>query len=283
MFTLKEDISIYIIFYSFFFLFQKDKLRFTLYFTIPLLYYFILIPYITNFLDQSNKVNWLENWGEYGSSYFEIIYFLLKNPSIVLNKVFFKKNVWIDFLGSFSFLSLGNYASLFCMLPILFLHILSNRIWHNSLYHYYSYSVLPIAWIGVVNYIRKIRVRSFYIFIFLGISLYFSSLDAHYPLKFPNSHFDLDSILEVSQKIPKGVDVQVSPQLGVFLSRTNSLFPIRENLLWKDYVLFQPSPFGKEEENSRVLEFLEKAEKIGEIELVIQKKSVKLYRKVKTR
>lgn len=279
--ALKEDISLYLAFYSFVFLFKKDFIRFISYFIVCILYYFLFIPFIWDVLDQSARVNWLENWLEYGNTTSEIFFYLLKNPSVIFYKFFSKRNVWINFLGSFSFLNVLNLQYLVSIFLILVIHLLSNRTWHNSLYHYYSYSLLPLVWLGLMESIQKFRIRSFHLHIFVGISFYFSSLDFHYPLKFLKPDPKLNLIQEAIQKIPENTSVQASHHIGIFISRKNSLYKL-ETQPFRDYILFCPSPFLNHEENHRAIEFLKSAEKKKEISLIFEKNSVKLYGKLKT-
>ncbi|MCX7999325.1 MAG: DUF2079 domain-containing protein, partial [Leptospiraceae bacterium] len=225
--------------------------------------------------------NWLENWMEYGNTLPEIFFYLLKNPSLMIYKFFLKRKIWIDFLGSFSFLSFLNLQYIISICLILSIHLLSNRMWHNSLYHYYSYSLLPITWIGITESVSKLKIRSFHIHILVGVSLYFSSLDTLYPLKFLKSNPDLIAIQEAIQKIPENTSVQASHHLGCLISRKNSLYKFQTQP-FREVILFQSSPFLSNGENQKALEFLKTAEKKKEIFLVFEKNFVKLYRKRKT-
>jgi hypothetical protein len=137
---------------------------------------------------------------------------------------------------------------------------------------------LFINWIAIVQGFTKLRLFSYHIFFVIGISFYFSSLDSHYPLKFLKPRPEIYTIQEAIQKIPPFHSVQASHHVGIFLNNQNPLYPLSFPV-WKEYILFHPSPFLAHEKNHDMEEFLKNEEKIGEIYLIYEKNSVKLYRK----
>jgi uncharacterized membrane protein len=277
----KEDIAIYLVFFSFYFLFKKENARFLGYFSFCLLYYFFIIPYFQNQLDQSTKENWLHIWGKYGQSIPEIILYIIKNPNLILMEIWNRKSVAIDLLGSFSFIPLGSLIIYSSLISILGLHILSTRIWHNSFYHYYSYSILPTLWVGVLDiFSKKPKISIQLLALFFGIGLYFSGNDKHFPLTFQQiTEPNFSSIQFAIAKIPKGSSVQVSFQIGALLSRSNPVYPIQAGFVTKDYLLFVPSPLLSKEETNRIEKNLKKQEEDGKIILVFSQNLVKMYKK----
>lgn len=276
---LKEDISIYMSLFSFYFLFEKKYLSFIYYFFTPIIYHFLFIPFAQSFLDQSTTQNWLHIWEGFGNSIPKILLFFLKNPKIIFLQIWNKKKTLVDLYGNFSFLPLASFKILLTASCIVCIHLLSSRIWHNSFYHYYAYSILPSFWIGVLDFFsKKKQLSQTTLFLFLAVSLYFGSLDKHYPLSYPTPSEDFEIMQEIISKIPFKAEIQVSFQLGALLPRHLKLYPLKNLDNPKEYLLYAPSQFQTESEQKLEAE-LKKMEVLGKIILVIEKKRVKLYKK----
>lgn len=241
---LKEDIAIYLFCLGIFFIFEKN-FRYAVLISLTSLVYFLFVPsFFQGFLNKSAEVNWLQDWSKWGNSYSEILLNIITNPLRLIETVFLKIKVLKQFLLSFSPVILFYPSIILVSLPIFALHFISDRIWYNTLYNYYSYTVAPFFILGMIFSIHKIKESKYRNFtnsillVCIGISLYASSGDQSFPYKKiitdPNRVKD---VLEITDTIQKNKAVAAQFDLGGFIPRANFLYPLHEKNLDKDYIL----------------------------------------------
>lgn len=241
---LKEDISIYTSFLGIYFIFRKEYRIGSLILIISLFYFFFVPSFFRSKIDSSASVNWLEDWSYWGKSYYEIIVSLVSRPFEVISILFAKWKVIKDFLISFSPIILFDVSIIVISLPIFILHFISSRIWYNTLYNYYSYTVISFWVLGFILSMEKIRKTKWKRYLLpillfsISISLYRNSNDK----LFPTSLYTLDSVRlnaieEIIEIIPPNQTVSSQFDLGGFVKRVNPIFPLHEKNLDKDYLL----------------------------------------------
>lgn len=238
---IKEDLSIYtglLLLASG--VLRKDK-KLILLFFIALSYY-ISIKYIKVFLGLREEINWLENWSRWGSDYFEIarnIFYRFPEVSEILWK---KIPVILKFLMSFGFVLLLSPLYLLFSIPVFMIHFLSDRVWYNELYNYYCYSVLPFLVFSFYYSILKINrlkeISTLLLLVALGITLYQGSSDKEYPLKLmKEDNVRSGDIVDTVLRIEPGKSVTYQFDMGVYISRKNSITPLRKRNIYTDYIL----------------------------------------------
>lgn len=240
---LKEDMAIYLFFLGIYFLIQKDWKYGLSIVAVSLLYFFFVPKFFQSFIDKSAHVNWLKDWEKWGRSYTEIFVNLITNPVKVSYLFFSKWKILRDFVLSFNPVLLQP-SLILVSLPIFLLHFISDRIWYNTLYNYYSYSVISFFVIGFILSLEKIKISnyekySFSILLFcISISLYSSSGDKFFPYsKIETNPIRVENIKNTISQIPKGKTVATQFDLGGFISRHNAIYPLHEKNLDKDYIL----------------------------------------------
>jgi uncharacterized membrane protein len=281
----KEDVSLYLFLFSFVFLFQKRYVHFVLYSTISLLYFLYIPNFFQSYLDQSARINWYNSWLKYGNNHLEItiniVYEIIQNSSLLISII---KGIYKTLIP---FLFLPLFAILFFLpsIPIYILHIVSDRIWYNSFYHYYSYPILPFLFYsfayGLKNY-QKIRNKNLKlnIAVLLFLFSYLMYNEKSLPLEMRDIPKDrVSAIRDVIRYIPPGSQVCVQFDLGMFLPRDNPIYPIKNNLV-KDYILVDYDGFSPYFSFEDIEIYLKRLEENKKIKLIAKKSKVKLYKMI---
>ncbi len=286
---LKEDMAIYTFCLGIYFALSKNW-RYAITLMVGSLTYFFFVPdFFQSQLDKSTHINWLEDWRRWGNSYSEILFKLLTSPIEVLDAFFSKWKVLREFLFSFSPLVLLYPSLITISLPIFLLHFISDRVWYNSLYNYYSYTVVSFFVLSLVFSIERLKDSKYkkyalsIVFFCIFISLYSSSGDKFFPYaKIDTDENRVNDLEEVIQNIPTTKTVAAQFDLGGFLPRTNPLYPLHEKNLDKDYLLVDISrgvtPYV---DKPRIEKMIEEVVVNKHYSLTIQKNGIMLYTKVK--
>jgi len=286
---LKEDMAIYLFFLGCYFLIQKDWKYGLFIIAASLLYFFFVPKFFQSFIDQSAHVNWLKDWEKWGKSYPEILVNLVTNPLKVLNIFFSKWKILRDFLLSFCIIFVQP-SLILISLPIFILHFISDRIWYNTLYNYYSYSVVSFFIIGVVLSLEKIKNSkyerySFSIMLFcISISLYSSSGDKFFPYsKIETDPIRVINIKNAVSQIPRDKTISTQFDLGGFISRYNPIYPIHEKNLDKDYLLIDKkngiTPYV---DKPRIEKMIQGVMENQSYSLIQEVNGIELYQKMKS-
>lgn len=241
---LKEDMAIYVFFLGIYFLFQKNWKYGLSIVTTSLIYFFFIPNFFKTYIDQSAYVNWLSDWAKWGNSYLEITVNIITNPIKVAKIILSKWKILRDFAFSFSPILIAQPSIIIVSLPIFLLHFISDRIWYNSLYNYYSYSVVPLFVIGLIISLKNLKEsysKNYNINILLfciSLSLYSSSGDKMFPYVIRTTDSKrLENVKAIVQNIPNQKTISTQFDLGGFIPRANPIYPLHEKNLDTDYIL----------------------------------------------
>ncbi len=286
---LKEDMAIYTFCLGMYFALSKNW-RYAITLMLGSLAYFFFVPgFFQSQLDKSTHVDWLEDWRRWGNSYSEILINLITSPIQVLNAFFSKWKVLREFILSFSPLVLIYPSLIIVSLPIFLLHFISDRVWYNSLYNYYSYTVVSFFILSIVFSIKRLNDSKYkkytlsILFFCIFISLYSSSGDKFFPYaKIDTNQNRVNDLEEVIQNITAYKTVAAQFDLGAFLPRANPLYPLHEKNLDKDYILIDMSrgitPYV---DRPRIERMNQEITANQSYSLTFQKNGIMLYSKVK--
>ena len=286
---LKEDMAIYVFCLGLFFAFQKNW-RYAISLTIVSLLYFFFVPsFFQSSLDSSTHVDWLKDWSRWGTSYSEIVFNLFLNPLKVLDSIFSKWKVLREFLFAFSPLILLTPSLILVSLPIFLLHFISDRIWYNTLYNYYSYTVVPFLLLSFIFSIVRLTQSKFkdytpaILLVCISLSLYSSSGDKFFPYARINTDRERVSDVQwVIENIPRGKTVATQFDLGAFIPRANPLYPLHEKNLDKDFLFIDSnrgiSPYVDKERIEKMIETVTSNQSYS---LLLERNGIKLYRRMK--
>ncbi|MBP9890234.1 MAG: DUF2079 domain-containing protein, partial [Leptospiraceae bacterium] len=257
--------------------------------TVSLLYFFFVPSFFQSSLDSSTHVDWLQDWSRWGKSYSEIALNLLTNPLQVSNSFFSKWRVLREFLFSFSPLILLTPSLILTSLPIFTLHFISDRIWYNTLYNYYSYTVVSFFILSFLFSIDRLTQSKYekyspaILLLCISLSLYSSSGDKFFPYARINTDRERVSDVQwVIENIPRGKTVATQFDLGAFIPRANPLYPLHEKNLDKDFLFIDSnrgiSPYVDKERIEKMIETVTSNQSYS---LLLERNGIKLYRRMK--
>ncbi|WCL48934.1 DUF2079 domain-containing protein [Leptospira sp. GIMC2001] len=206
-----------------------------------ILTFFIFTPLLRNLMEVNSDENWLSIWSNWGTTPVQIVTTVIFHPIDFLTSIFAKKNILLEISMGFAFLFWLSPKHFIYIFMISCLHFISSREWHNELYNYYIYPILPVLIIGTIegwNRIRKYLGHYMVPIIFLGLGIIFyrNSLDINFPFTASN-HYKSTSALdeklyntkEIVKLIPNYSIVATEFDLGSFVSLKNKLIPIKED------------------------------------------------------
>ncbi len=286
---LKEDMAIYVFCLGMFFAFQRNW-RYAIFLTtISLLYFFFVPSFFQRSLDSSTHVDWLQDWSKWGKSYSEIVFNVLANPLKVLDSIFLKWKVLKEFLFAFSPLILLTPSLILVSLPIFILHFISDRIWYNSLYNYYSYTIVSFFILSFLFSIVKLtqsKIKDYtsaILLVSISLSLYSSSGDKFFPYARINTDIErVSDVQRIIESIPRGKTVATQFDLGAFIPRANPLYPLHEKNLDKDYLFIDSSKgISPYVDKQRIEKMIETVTSNQSYALLLEKNGIKLYRRIK--
>ncbi len=277
---IKEDIPIYFSMISIYFIFKKDPKRFFFYFIFSIFYY-LMITYIQSTLDLSARVNWLSAWERWGSTKFEILFNIILHPLEVLQIFGNKKTSLFQLLSSVGFIPLFSLSTLPTFLSLYTFQILSDRLWYNTFYHYYCYTIIPVLFLGTFDALKNKRgkFRGAFLLVSFGIILYANKGNQDFPIKIKEIQRDrVESLNAVISVLPLNSSVNTSFDIGMQLPIHLRIFPLKKDDL-QEFILIDSggiSPYYTIENINRDIEkYL--AEK--KIRLYYSVRSVKLYKR----
>lgn len=279
---LKEDISIYLALFGFYYLLKKEyKLGFFIFFS-STIYFFFIVPYLMSIPDQSAKINWLFDWRHLGRNYLEILQHIFLSPMEIFQGFIKQKETLWELSFGFAFLFLFYPPIFVVILPIFTIHFLSERMWYNSFYNYYIYPILAFLVYASINTLQKLKRYNALLLLVLCLSFYRNSMDALFPFK--TFDIDLDRVRGIKnavEYIPMGVEVSAQFDLSGFVRRQNPVYPVRKDPhKLKEFALLDTKngfyPYIPKEE----LEKLEIEMKKNQLYyLVYEQNGIKLYRR----
>lgn len=241
---LKEDIAIYLFCLGIFFVFEKN-FKYAMLISFTSMFYFLFVPaFFQSHLNKSAEVNWLQDWSKWGNSYSEILLNIITHPLRLFESIISKVKVLKHFILSFSPIIFFHPGIIIVSLPIFVLHFISDRIWYNTLYNYYSYTVAPFLIIGIILSIHNLKNSKFHkytnsiLLVCIAISLYANSGDQDFPYrKITTDMSRVNDVIEITENIEKNKTIATQFDLGGFIPRANPLYPLHEKNLDKDYIL----------------------------------------------
>ena len=283
--TLKEDIPIYYIIFSVIFLLKKDYKRF-IYLIVICLVYLNIINQVQLGLDRSAYVNWLGGWSQFGTDKVGIILnFFLKFDTLILLAIRKIDNL-INLLISFSYLPVFSLTELIPCLSIFIIQSSSDRMWYNSFYNYYCYTILPFfiysTLIGLPYLTQKNdndKIKNFIYILLTAFCLYANKSDRQIPMKYQNVEEEkVRNVRAVIEKIPINSEVSTFFSLGMHLRTDISSYPLKKDKT-KKFILVDTTGFSPYTSIEEINLDIEKNLKEKKILLYYSKNTVKLYKK----
>ncbi len=242
---IKEDIAVYMSIFGFFLIFNGQKKIGSTFFLISIIYFLLFVPWIQSSIQSGAKMNWLQDWSNWGSTIPEIAINLATSPGKLLSTFIQKKSVIFEVSLSLGFLFYFYPKIFLILIPIFIFHFSSARIWFNEFYNYYCYTILPFLIYGSIAGYKKIEASlsqlkmNIYplLFLLLGISLFRSSNDGIFPIKpDPINEKKFRTAIEAISLIPKNSRVNAQFDISGLVKRTNQVFPM--TMEPKDYLIF---------------------------------------------
>lgn len=240
---LKEDMPVYLFlfsaFYAMFFEVKQGTIGMFLAGTV-----FYITPLIQQNLDYEVLVNWKVVYLSWGGSYSEIIASFIKNPMKVADRILPKWKLLMELFIGTGIVWLMEFRLLFVIFPIIFLHLISDRPWHNEFNHYYSYAFIPFIFYGLIISYTKIRAKLTHqkriaLLLFLAALVFYrNSFDSDFPLHFKSVDMErVNTVKKASGLIPPDKGVSVQFDLGAMLPRNVKLYPLRNGYPLQEYIL----------------------------------------------
>ncbi len=274
---IKEDIPIYQFLIGLF-IFSLNSEKKYIYYSIFCILYFLFLKFLlVQYVGDSAKVNWIESWAYFGNSFSEYQTGFIS----ALGKVYSKKQIFLSMILIFLLPFFKLKRIIVFLLPIFILHFSSERIWYNSFYNYYSYTILPFLIIGFIfslkenieeTFLRKILLIS------LFFSIYYFYLDKSIPFKnLEPKLLRMEYLKEGIKLIPSNVKVRTSFDIGVFFPRNTELYPLKQFQLNEDFIFLDKnslSPFVALNETEQEM----KSKK--NYELIYEKKNLLIWRRI---
>ncbi|HMW06984.1 MAG TPA: DUF2079 domain-containing protein [Leptospiraceae bacterium] len=285
---LKEDMAIYVSCLSLYFFLLRDWKTGGLLLLASLFYFFYIPSFFRNYIDISTQVNWLEDWSKWGNTYSEIFFNILLNPISIFKLFLDKWKVLKEFIFSFSPFVFLEWKLIIVSIPIFIIHFISDRIWYNSFYNYYSYTVISFWIVAFLISIKKMNESKWrqylpgLLLLSLSISLYTNSDDQLFPYtRFQIDKTRLENIQTIVNFIPEKNSVATQFDLGAFVKRENPLFPLHEKNLDKDYILIDRekgiTPYVDRKRIETMIISME-----GKYSLIAKYDGIELYKKINT-
>lgn len=276
---IKEDIAIYQILISIFIYSIEKEKKYLYYAFFSGIYFLFLKLILIPEIGDSAKVNWAESWSYITNQFFDLKTWVF----LALEKILQKKNIFVSIVILFFIPFLFFKRLILFLFPILILHFSSDRIWYNSFYNYYSYTILPFlvfAFLYKLNHLAENKYLTKFLILTILFATYYFYLDKSIPYKKQITKQDRIEILEEAiQYIPKNSKLRTSFDTGAFFPRNIELYPLKQFQLTEEFILLDKnsiSPFVVLDEI-----YAEMESKKNEYELIFQKKDLFLWRRIK--
>ena len=247
---LKEDIPAYMFLFSFYVLFFHNKAA-GLWGMAAAAVIFLLIPFIQKKLNYDILINWQILYISWGNTYPEIFFNMLTSPFKVIERIFLSLKVLFYLVLGTGTIWLYSALAPMVIVPIILLHILSDRPWFNDFNHYYSYTCMPFILYALVLSWKKLSDRfshnrlSSLFFLLVCLMFYKNSTEHDFPLQHrktnPDRVYNLSNAIRL---IPKNSRLSVQFDLGAFTRRDTRLYPLRRNYPLMEYILLDEKGFS---------------------------------------
>ncbi|UOG40559.1 DUF2079 domain-containing protein [Leptospira noguchii] len=278
---IKEDLSIYLSALSFVLIFieNKRKKEWIFVFSICVFYYFIIFPFLNKLAGNSAEKNWKEYWGQ--DPFFSILKYI-QNPEYMFQ---YWKGIR-DLSLEWGFWNLTGGWILFPFLGLYSVFRLSIHPWVRDLYSYYIYPLIPFLilflktgtnWIQY--YIHNSNTKFLHTFpkdqklllvlIFtFSVSIYRNSKETEYPIVFEPKPNQVEELKTILIQIPPSDSVSAGFHLSPFISLKNSVYPIRENREWKEWIVIDRKYNSPYLSSEKILERIDSDVQIGKLRWV---------------
>ncbi len=210
--SIKEDIALYLLVLGVFLaLFEKDRLREAKALLFSTVLYTVIAQGTLHFLSGNSSLEfWISEWNK---DYSETI----SNP-LDWEK---RKNIIVDVSLGFGLFFFRKNAFVFSVYALLCLHLISDRPWYNEVYSYYSYTILPFAFMAIFEN-EKVSSKYMYLLIFLGLAFYRNSLDRDFPMRVVEDSMPSLPIWQETMDSP----VFCQQNISIFASSKMNLHPL---------------------------------------------------------
>ena len=174
----REEVALVLIFFGIYIFFNKRYFLGLLTFAISLIYFFIVFKFVIPYFKGSDIHLATSLYSSLGSSYSEIIQYILENPIDIFKKILSPPKIGnlVMFLIPLLFTPLISLMTFFITIPNLVITFLSDYITNSSFILYYLSPSIPFFYYASILGINKIRLFSFININSLIYSLLISSI-----------------------------------------------------------------------------------------------------------
>ncbi|MBM9502339.1 DUF2079 domain-containing protein [Leptospira sp. 201903071] len=291
---IKEDLAIYLGGLSFILILTEKERRkeWIFVFVICLFYFGILHPYMNSFAGNSAERNWKEYWRNAETNPFRTILNYIQNPESMSQYAKGLRDLSLE-------LGLWNWISGWILLPFLGLYSvfrLSVHPWVREMYSYYIYPLIPFlilflkrgseriqSWIENKEKIpffpfsREEKLLLLIVMTFF-FSVYRNGKDGQYPIRLFSQTEKAEELRVLLKKIPKGSSVSAGFHISPFVSFHNSVYPIRENREFKEWIVFDHQYNSPYLSSEKIQERIQKEIQIGKIVIAAKTKHFGIYK-----
>lgn len=204
-------------------------------------YSLVLAPNCMNWIDKTMQGNFWNAYDHLGKNPLDLLMTIVSNPGIIAKNIFQNQKVFWEFFLAFGILTFLSPKSFLMICSMILLHTLSSRIWHNELYAYYSWGILPFAFFASFQFFRKLETKvSIWKWTALAIillSLAFRILkEKEFYKFFPSPNERYVDLIKITEHIPAGSKVSASFYVGAWVKSNSQIFPF-PTLQTCDYIL----------------------------------------------
>ncbi|MBM9576485.1 DUF2079 domain-containing protein [Leptospira sp. 201903070] len=290
----KEDLAIYLCGLSLVLIFiEKEKRKEWIFvFLVCLFHYWIFYPYLNSFVGNSAERNWKEYWGGAETNPSRTILNYIQNPESIRQYAKGLRDLSLEW-------GFWNWISGWIFLPFLGLYSifrLSVHPWVREMYSYYIYPLIPFFILVLKKGAEKIQswiegkkripffpfAREEKLLLLIGITFFFSvyrnGKDGQYPIRLFLQKEKVEELYILLEQIPKGNSVSAGFHLSPFVSFRNSVYPIRENREFKDWIVFDHGYNSPYLSSEKIRERIQKETELGKIEIAEKTKHFSLYK-----
>ncbi|AOP34812.1 hypothetical protein A0128_13700 [Leptospira tipperaryensis] len=291
---IKEDLSIYAAGLSSMLIFTdtKRKKEWIGVFLLSLIYFGILHPFLNSFVGDSAGRNWKEYWGNAETNPYQTILNYIQNPESIRQYAKGLRDLSLEW-------GFWNLIGGWLLLPFLGLYSvfrLSVHPWVREMYSYYIYPLIPFLILFLKNgaeriqgwiekkekipffpFSREEKLKIFLIFTFL-LSVYRNGKDGQYPIQLAPQKEKASELRTILKEIPEGSFVSAGFHISPFVSFRNSVYPIRDNRVFKEWIVFDHGYNSPYVSSEKIRERIQEENKIGRIELISKTKHFSIYK-----
>ena len=143
LFGIKEDISLYFTLFGIYLYASGDNRRYGRYIALSGIFWFIVVTrIIMPAISGESESRFLSYWGM--DSLPQLLLYWLKNPGIIINSLAHKQESFFRIFAPLLFIPLINpLFTILVILPLLFVHFVSDQLFHGTIQGYYPYTLYP--------------------------------------------------------------------------------------------------------------------------------------------